>query len=83
MMFKNIDESPILIKLIQRLSTVLARQRGLPIVIGLILFAAGGILEFLNLALESSIVAFFEVLLHNLGVIVALVGILLAEPLGQ
>lgn len=83
MMFKNIDESPILIKLIQRLSTLLAKKRGLPIVIGLILFTSGGVLEFLNLALESSIVAFFEVLFHNLGVIIALIGILLAEPLGQ
>lgn len=82
-MFKNIDESPILIKLIARLSTLMAKQRGLPIVIGLALFTIGGVLQFFNLAIESSVLEFFQVLFHNVGVIVALIGILLAEPLGQ
>ena len=82
-MFKNIDESPILIKLVARLSSLLARQRGLPIVIGLVLFTIGGVLQFFNLAIESSVLEFFQVLFHNVGIIVALVGILLAEPLGQ
>lgn len=82
-MFKNIDESSVLIKMLARLSTFLAKQRGLPIVIGLVIFTLGGVLQFLNLALESSLVELFQVLFHNVGVIIALVGILLAEPLGQ
>lgn len=82
-MFKGIDESQFLIKRLALLSTWLAKQRGLPIVVGLALFIAGGVLQFINLAFDSTLVEFFQILFHNLGVIVALVGILLAEPLGE
>lgn len=82
-MLKRIDESQFLIKSIERLSSLLARQRGLPVMIGLGLFIIGGILQFLNLAFDSRIIEVFQILFHNLGVIIALVGLLLAEPLGQ
>lgn len=82
-MFKQIDKSTFLIKSLERLSTWLAKQRGLPIVVGLVLFIAGGVLQFVNLALDSTLVEVFQILFHNLGVIIALVGILLAEPLGK
>ena len=36
-MFKRIDRSPTLARLLERLSATLARQRGLPIVLGVIL----------------------------------------------
>ena len=38
-MFKRIDRSPTLARLLERLSAALARQRGLPIVLGVILVA--------------------------------------------
>ncbi len=78
-----IDRSPLLINLLGRLSSLLARQRGLPILIGIILFAVGFFLQFINLSLNSPLVELLYVLFHNIGILTALIGILMAEPLGK
>lgn len=82
-MFKFIDESKLLIKIVQKLSTVLAKQRGLPITIGIVFIVAGFVLEVINLSANSPTVSLVQVFMHNLGLIIALVGILMSEPLGQ
>lgn len=79
---RKIDESSFLIRLLTNISNTLTRQRGLPIVVGILLIAGGGILEFVNVAFESSIIAMVEIALRNFGIITALVGIILLEPLG-
>ena len=80
---KQIDQSSLLIRLLETVSTWLAKQRGLPIVIGIIFIAGGGVLEFLNVAFQSDAVAMVEIIFRNFGLVTALVGILLLEPLGQ
>jgi hypothetical protein len=80
---RQIDRSPLLIRLLETVSGFLAKQRGLPIVVGIIFIAGGGILEFLNVAFESQGVAMVEIIFRNFGLVTALIGILLLEPLGQ
>jgi hypothetical protein len=82
-MFKRIDASQFLIKNLERLSTALAKQRGLPIIVGLALFVIGTILGFINLGVASGVLAFFVLLFKDLGVIVAIIGLMLAQPLGE
>ncbi len=79
---RKIDESSFLIRLLTNISNTLTRQRGLPIVVGILFIAGGGILEFVNVGFESSIIEMVEIVLRNFGIITALVGIALLEPLG-
>ncbi len=82
-MFKFVDRSPALSKLIEKLSTLLARQRGLPIVIGVVLVVVGFIIQLLEVYTASRFLELLGVIFHNLGVLIALIGFLLAEPLGK
>lgn len=81
-MFKFIDQSQFLIRLLQKLSAVLSKQRGLPIVIGLVLVVAGFVVELANLSLGNPALNVAQIVFRNLGIIAALVGLLLVEPLG-
>lgn len=64
------------------LTSWLAKRRGLPILIGVVLFFVGGTLEFLNVLIDSQFIALVEVFTRNVGLLLALIGILLLEPLG-
>jgi len=79
---KQIDQSSFLINAITGLSQWLAKQRGLPIVVGIIFIAGGGVLEFLNIFFANPYVSMVEVIFRTFGLITALVGIALLEPLG-
>lgn len=79
---KKIEQSSFLIRAITTLSAWLSKQRGLPIVIGIIFIAGGGILEFVNIFYNNPLVSMIEVVFHHFGLITALVGIVLLEPLG-
>lgn len=82
-MFKRIDESSFLIRTLERLSTLLARQRGLPVIIGIVLVVVGMVLQLLNVVFGSTALEVAHIVCQNLGIVVALVGLLLAEPLGK
>ncbi len=82
-MFKRINQSPTLVKLIGRLSTLLARRRGLPVVIGIILVSIGFAFQVVNVDAQSPLLELLGIVAHNVGVLVALVGLLLSEPLGK
>ena len=82
-MFKRIDESQALIEQLQKLSDLLARQRALPIVIGIACLIASAVLEYINLGLTSLFLEVFQIFFHHFGIITALVGILIIEPLGD
>lgn len=82
-MFKWIDESGWLIKLLGRLSNLLAKQRGLPIIVGIACLFASGSMEYINLALNSVFLQMFQIFFHHFGIITALIGILIIEPLGD
>lgn len=68
--------------LLEGLSSWLVKRRGLPIILGIVLFFVGGTLEFVNVILDNQVIEFVEVFTRNTGIIIALIGILLLEPLG-
>lgn len=82
-MFKKLDESKFLIRLLERLSNLLAKQRGLPVVIGIFLIIVGFVLQIINVAADNSFVELLGVIAHNAGVLIALIGLALATPLGK
>ena len=82
-MFRRIDRSPTLSRMIERLSSLLARQRGLPVVLGIALVIIGFVIQVVNVALNSPLLEIGGLIFNSGGVLVALIGLLLAEPLGK
>lgn len=82
-MFKRIDRSPSLARLLERISSTLARQRGLPIVIGVLLIAISFVVDLMNVAAPSQTLDTIWSITHHLGLIIAFIGLLLIEPLGR
>jgi hypothetical protein len=82
-MYKRIDESPFLIKVLKKLSTTIAKQRGLPVVIGIGLIIIGFVVQLLNVAIGSPILEVVHILAHNIGLLSALIGFALSQPIGN
>lgn len=82
-MFKRIDRSPTLARLLERLTAALARRRGLPIVLGVILVAISFVVQLINVYNPSQTLDLLWTLTHHLGLLLALIGLLIVEPLGQ
>jgi hypothetical protein len=82
-MFRWINQSPTLARLLERLSATMAKQRGLPIVIGVLLVAISFVVQLINIYSPSkTLELIWAITLHG-GLLLALIGILLVEPLGQ
>jgi hypothetical protein len=82
-MFKRLDQSRLIGRWLERLSAALARQRGLPVVAGVGMIAFSFLVSFANVYFESQLLELIWSVTHHLGLIVALVGLLLVEPLGK
>lgn len=82
-MFRRIDRSTFLSRLLERTSSTLARQRGLPVVIGVLLIAISFILDLMNRTAPSTTLGLLWSITHHLGLIIAFIGLLLIEPLGR
>lgn len=82
-MFKRLDRSPSIARLLERLSATLARQRGLPVVIGVLLVIISFIVRLVDVYVGSQALELIWVITHHLGIIIALIGLLLVEPLGR
>jgi hypothetical protein len=82
-MFRWLDRSPLLAKLLEKVSNSLAKQRGLLAMIGILLVIISFIVQLLNLVLPSPWLEFAWAITHHLGIIIALIGFLLVEPLGR
>lgn len=82
-MFKRIDRSPTLARMLERLSATLARQRGLPVVIGVLLIGISFIVHLIGMGSPSQLLSLIWSITHHLGLIIAFVGLLLIEPLGR
>lgn len=81
-MFRRIDRSETLIQLTERLSASLARRRGAGIVIGVVLIAIAFVLQLINVQADSTALEYAQIILHNLGIIIAFIFVLLVDPLG-
>ncbi|MFQ3568075.1 MAG: hypothetical protein SNJ59_13875 [Aggregatilineales bacterium] len=82
-MFRRVDQSTILARFLEAVSARLARQRGLPVVIGVVLIAISFAIQLLNLAAPTPFLDLLWALTHHIGLLVALIGLLLIEPLGR
>jgi hypothetical protein len=82
-MRRYLDRSTLLSNAISFLSNSLARQRGLVPVIGISFIAVGFILLLMNVFVGAAVIEFFGILLQGTGILLALIGLLLAEPLGK
>ena len=86
-MFKRIydwiDSSPILSRWLEGISNLLARQRGLPVVVGIGLVIIGFIIQIIDVYAPSRVLELLGIVVHNVGILTALIGLLLADPLGK
>lgn len=81
-MWKRFDESESIASLIEGMSNALAQQRGLLPLIGIGLVGIGLVILLINAFVSVALLEFAGLLLQGLGIILALVGLLLIEPLG-
>lgn len=82
-MFRRIDRSSILAKWIEHLSTFLAKRRGLPAVVGIVLVIVGFVMQLIDVYAMSQTLRLFAVIFQNVGILVGLIGLLLSEALGN
>ena len=81
-MFQRLDRSRRISSFIERLSGWMARRRGLPVVIGIGLILVSFVCELINGASPSPGLHTAATLTLYLGLLAALIGIVLVEPLG-
>ncbi len=81
-MFKWIDRSRLLSRLLESLSSTLAAKRGLLTVIGILLVIVSFVVHLINLAAPQPVLDWIWSITHHLGIIIAFIGLLLVEPLG-
>ena len=82
-MFKRIDESSWLASRIASFSEFMAKRRGLPVVIGIGLVIISFVLQLVDVYATSPTLHLISVITLNVGILAALIGLLLADPLGK
>lgn len=82
-MLRWIDRSRFLSGLLDWMSNLLAEKRGLPLVVGIGCVLVSLILQSIAVFADSQLLDFLGVIVHHTGVLIALVGVLLATPLGR
>lgn len=80
---RRIDQSSAIARLLERFSSGLARQRGLPVVIGIILLVISFVVHLAGINTPSATLDLIWSITHHLGLVIAFVGLLLIEPLGR
>ncbi|PJF28386.1 MAG: hypothetical protein CUN53_00470 [Phototrophicales bacterium] len=69
--------------MIENLSAGLARKRGLPIVFGVLLIAISFAVQLIDYAAPTPALDLVWTITHHVGLLSALIGIMLVEPLGK
>ncbi len=82
-MLKRLDKSPLLLRTLAFLSNFLAKQRGLPAVIGVVFIIVSLIVQTINVSADSVFLEYVGILTHHVGVLIAIIGLLLSNPLGK
>jgi hypothetical protein len=82
-MFKSIDRNERLLRFVKNLSSALARYRGLPVVVGIVFVIIAFVLQTINVYADSQLLELLGVVIHYVGLLTALIGLLLADPLGK
>ncbi len=82
-MLKRIDESKFLSRIIDGLSETVARQRGLPVVAGIALVIVAFVVQLLNVYANNTLLELAGVILQNVGILAALIGMAVSAALGK
>lgn len=82
-MFRRIDRSSSIARFLESLSAWLAKRRGLPILIGVLLIVISFVISLIAVYVPSPLLSVLWSLTHHLGIIIALIGLLLVQPLGN
>jgi hypothetical protein len=82
-MFKRVDQSTALSKFIQFIAEKMAKQRGLPVVIGIFLVIISFVVQAVNVYAHSQVLEIIGVVVLHLGLLAALIGLLVSEALGN
>jgi hypothetical protein len=82
-MLKWIRESQTLSRFIANLSEFMSRRRGLPAVIGIGIVIVSFVLQIIDVYSDSQTLHLLAVLTLNVGLLTALIGLLLSDPLGK
>jgi hypothetical protein len=81
--FKRIDQSPTLSRFIEFVSSAIARQRGLPVVIGIAFILLSFIIQSVNILARSPLLEFIGITSLHIGLLAGLIGLLVSEALGK
>lgn len=82
-MFKRLDRSSALARIIASVSEFMAKRRGLPVVIGIIIVILSFLVQLIDAFAPSRFLNILGIVMQNSGILIALIGLLLAEALGK
>lgn len=82
-MFRFIDRSSSLARLLVWFSEFMAKRRGLPVVIGIGLVIISLVIQAISVNSDSKGLQLAGIIIQHVGILAALIGLLLAEPLGR
>jgi hypothetical protein len=81
-MFKWLDQSPLIARLLETVSTAMTRQRGLLVIVGILCVFISFVVQAVNVYAGNTTLELIGVITLHVGILVALIGLLMAEALG-
>lgn len=81
-MLRRLDRSSFLLRSLQAISNYFAKRRGLLVLWGIFLVFLGFVFELLGFFVASDVLRLLEIVFRNVGILMALIGLLLVRPLG-
>ncbi|MCU0496731.1 MAG: hypothetical protein MUF87_05190 [Anaerolineae bacterium] len=82
-LLERIDRSTFLSKLLDRLSDIIAKRRGLPVIAGIGFVILALIVQIIDVFVGSQFLELIGVLALHIGILTALIGLSLATPIGR
>lgn len=82
-MFKRVDESPTIARFIEYIAATIAKQRGLPVVIGIGFVILSLVAQSVNIFAEVWWLELTGVVALHVGILSGLIGLLISEALGR
>ena len=79
---KWLDQSPLLARLLETISTAMTRQRGLPVILGIVCVIISFVVQAVNVYTANTTLELIGVIMLHVGILMALIGLLMAEALG-
>lgn len=82
-MFKVIDRSPTLSRLIAMVSESIAKRRGMPVILGIVITSIGFVCQLIDYIAPSPTLNLIGFVGQSIGTLIALTGLLVSDALGK